>query len=208
VLDLSRPTAFDGGGDSEAKGVMLGLQGEKEGHARGRKCRDERTGQGVAKFIRPPPDVIDPVYAGKMLVDQERRTGGPEGDGFSPEKELGGILAAIGAGFDLQPVVGIEKDEVAGWRALGEGLEPFVAFAGGIRDDGGEIFGVGEDIGLFNQPNVTPGILPQGRAEGVEQDGVESLPAVRLVQITGGLPVGAAVVTRQHPGDEDAKAAG
>ena len=35
VLDLSVPMGFDGGNDSRAEELVLGLQGEKEGDARG-----------------------------------------------------------------------------------------------------------------------------------------------------------------------------
>ena len=123
-LDLSGPAALNRVHDGGVKALMGGLERHEKDDARCCERLQERTGGRMAQFFRFSPDKMGPFFPGEVLVDHKRLAGGPKGFHFAPKQVFGRVFPSVGPRFDLQTVVGVQKDQFSALRLFQKRLEP------------------------------------------------------------------------------------
>ena len=167
-LDLSGPSVLNRVHDGGVKALMGGLERHEKDDARRCERLQERTGGRMAQFFRFSPDKMGPFFPGEVLVDHKRLAGGPKGFHFAPKQVFGRVFPSVGPRFDLQAVVGVQKDQFPALRLFQQRLEPCRTVFGGVRDDRGAIFCPGEKRRAFQQAYPARRALRQHFFQAVE----------------------------------------
>src|SRR4030043_1150401 len=92
---------------------MLGLRHEEEHHMGSAEGDDLRGAGLMGEFARLVLDEGLPLDPGEVLVYEEAVSGLPEVLYLAPVQVLGGALATAYLRFDLDPIVGVEEDQIA-----------------------------------------------------------------------------------------------